>query len=189
MPKLIALVGMPGSGKSAASRHLQEKGYSVVRLGDLADAEIKKQGLAPGEDSEKRVREGLRKEHGMDVFARSSKGRIDEALKTSGKAAAVIDGLYSMQEYEFFKEAYGDGLHIIAIYASPKTRHARLASRKVRHITPDKALERDYAEIKNLNKGGPIALADYTIVNEGSANDLRRELGNILKKIECWREA
>ncbi|MCK4555672.1 MAG: AAA family ATPase, partial [Candidatus Aenigmarchaeota archaeon] len=150
MPKLIALVGMPGSGKSAASRHLQEKDYSVVRLGDLADAELKKQGLALGEDSERRVREGLRKEHGMDVFARLSKDRIDEALEKSGKAV-VIDGLYSMQEYELIKKAYGDKLHVIAIYASPKTRHARLASRKVRPIPPEKALERDHAEIKNLN--------------------------------------
>ncbi len=182
MPKLIALVGMPGSGKSAASRHLQEKGYPVVRLGELADTEIKKQGLASGEDSERRVREGLRKEHGMDVFARLNKGRIDEALEKQEKV--VIDGLYSMQEYEFFKKAYGKNLHIIAIYASPKTRHARLASRKVRPIPPEKALERDHAEIKNLNKGGPIAMAGHTIINEGSAGDLRRELGMILEKIE-----
>ena len=153
-------------------------------MGDLADAEIKKQGLAPGEDSERRVREGLRKEHGMDVFARLNKDRIDEALEKSGKAAVVIDGLYSMQEYEFFKKAYGGNLHVIAIYASPKTRHARLASRKVRPIPPEKALERDHAEIKNLNKGGPIALAEHTIVNEGSAGDLHRELGNILEKME-----
>ena len=184
MPKVLAIVGMPGSGKSAVSRHIKKIGYSVVRLGDIVDAEIEKQDLRSGEDSERRVRESLRKEHGMDVFARLSKDRIDGAIEKHENTGVVIDGLYSMQEYDFFKKAYGDDLQVIAIYASPKTRHARLASRNMRPIPPKKALERDHAEIENLNKGGPIALADYTIVNEASADELRCELNHILKKIK-----
>ncbi len=184
MPKVLAIVGMPGSGKSAVSRHIKKMGYSVVRLGDLVDAEIEKQDLRSGEDSERRVRESLRKEHGMDAFARLSKDRIDGAIETHKKSGVVIDGLYSMQEYDFFKKAYGDDLQIIAIYASPKTRHARLASRKVRVISPKKSLERDYAEIKNLNKGGPIALADYTIINEGTTRDLCSAIDAVIRKIE-----
>ena len=183
MPKVLAIVGMPGSGKSAVSRHIKKIGYSVVRLGDLVDVEIEKQDLRSGEDSERRVRESLRKEYGMDAFARLSKDRIDSALEKHEKSGVVIDGLYSMQEYDFFKEAYGCDLQVIAIYASPKTRHARLASRKVRVIPPRKSLERDYAEIKNLNKGGPIALADYTIINEGTAQELCSAIDAVIKAI------
>ena len=42
--KVVAMVGMPGSGKSEAARYLVEKGFSVVRFGDITDEELKKQG-------------------------------------------------------------------------------------------------------------------------------------------------
>jgi len=33
-------------------------------------------------------------------------------------------------------------------------------------LTLEQAQERDYQEIERLEKGGPIALADYTLVND-----------------------
>lgn len=181
MSAILAIAGMPGSGKSEAAKYLTGKGLPVVRLGDLVDIEIRNRSLAPGEDTERAVREGIRKKHGMDAFARLNKGRIDDAAKKS--QIVVVDGLYSMEEYEFLKKAYGENLHVLAIYASPKTRHARLASRKVRPVPDEKSLERDISEIKNLNKGGPIALADFTIVNEGTEKDLYSGIEKVLKKI------
>lgn len=183
MPKLIAIAGMPGSGKSDAAKYLAQKGYPVVRLGDLVDDEIKAQGLSPGEDTEKRVREGIREKHGMDAFARLSRGRIDDARNNS--AIVIIDGLYSMEEYDFFKKAYGGDLCVAAVYASPKTRYARLASRKVRPVPPEKSEARDIAELRNLNKGGPIAMADFTMVNEGTTGELCASIDAMLGKIKA----
>ena len=40
-------------------------------------------------------------------------------------------------------------------------------------LTPKQANERDHAEIENLEKGGPIAMADYTIVNEFTLDQLK----------------
>jgi dephospho-CoA kinase len=42
------------------------------------------------------------------------------------------------------------------------------------------AANRDKSEIENLNKGGPIAMADITILNEDSLEKLRRETERVL---------
>ena len=44
--------------------------------------------------------------------------------------------------------------------------------------------ERDRSEIENLEKGGPIAAADYYILNNGTVEDMYERLGEILKEIE-----
>jgi dephospho-CoA kinase len=45
----------------------------------------------------------------------------------------------------------------------------------------EEAVSRDHAEIENIEKGGPIALADYTIVNNGSRENLVGQLDRILR--------
>jgi hypothetical protein len=51
----------------------------------------------------------------------------------------------------------------------------------MRRLTPGQARKRDYAEIENIEKGGPIAMADFTVVNEYSLEYLQswiRELAS-----------
>ena len=91
-----------------------------------------------------------------------------------GYSHVVIDGLYSWEEYTFLKNYYGDSLYMVAVWASPKTRYARLAGRASRSLTADEAVSRDWAEIENINKGGPIAMADFTIINESYLANLKR---------------
>jgi dephospho-CoA kinase len=161
--KIIAIVGMAGSGKSEVAAFFEEKGFARVRFGDITDDEIKKRGLEPGEASERLCRESLRKELGMAAYAVLIRPRIDAALE---KADVVADGLYSWEEYLSFKSHYGDRFFVVAICSSPQTRYTRLAKRAVRPLTPGEAITRDIAEIENLQKGGPIAMANYTIINE-----------------------
>jgi dephospho-CoA kinase len=163
MNKVVAVVGMAGSGKSEVARFFAEKGFFRVRFGDITDAEMKKRGLEPCEASERTCRELLRRELGMAAYAILNRPAIDAALE---KTDVVADGLYSWEEYLSFKEYYGDRFFVVAVFSSPKTRYARLAKREVRPLQAEEASSRDLAEIKMLNKGGPIALANYTILNE-----------------------
>ena len=117
---------------------------------------------------------------GQDALALLNVSRLDEALKTG---PVVIDGLYSWEEYISLKEYYGTGFLVVAIWASPEVRYARLAVRELRPLNEIEAFSRDQAEIVKLNKGGPIAMADYTILNEDSFKDLRKEVGRIVKKV------
>ncbi|OHB77736.1 MAG: dephospho-CoA kinase [Planctomycetes bacterium RBG_16_59_8] len=180
MPKIVAIVGMTGSGKSELTAFLVNRGWHKVRFGDLTEEELRRRRLAQTSETERIVREDLRQKHGMAVFATLNLGRVEEALQ---KGNVVIDGLYSWAEYMAMKKKYADNLVIIAVSAAPKTRYTRLASRAVRPLRTDEAQTRDHAEIEHIQKAGPIAMADYTIVNEGSMEELNRQCEEILSKI------
>ena len=178
--KVIAIVGMAGSGKSEVSAFFEAKGYARVRFGDITDEAVKALGLPLTEENERPVRERIRHEHGMDAYAKLSLPRIEAGLKTRN---VVVDGLYSWQEYSFLKNHFGQIFEVVAVYASPATRYGRLARRKVRPLTANEAESRDRAEIENMQKGGPIAMADYTVTNEGTMADLKRQVERIISKI------
>jgi dephospho-CoA kinase len=178
--KIVSIVGMAGAGKSEVSRVFERKGYIRIRFGDVTDEELRKRNLEPNEDNERLVRESLR-EGGCEAYARLNQPKIEQALKNSN---VVIDGLYSWEEYLYLKELYGESLYLLAVWASPKTRYARLARRAQRRLTPEQAASRDKTELENLAKGGPIAMADFTIVNESSREDLIREAERIVSIIK-----
>ncbi len=180
MNKVVAIVGMAGSGKSEVARVFVEHGYARVRFGDVTDAEMKKRGLEVCEASERFCREILRKEHGMAAYAILNQPRIDDALKTTNVAA---DGLYSWEEYISFKSYYGERFFVVAVNSAPSTRYARLALRNHRPLNIQEAESRDRAEIENLNKGGPIAMADFSLCNESDLNDLRRQTAAVIERL------
>lgn len=172
---MVSIVGMAGAGKSEVSRVFEQNGYARIRFGDVTDEEIKKRSLEPNEDNERLVRELLRGE-GKEVYARLNQPRIERALKSSN---VVIDGLYSWEEYTYLKGLYGENLYLVAVWSSPRTRYARLGKRPKRRLTPEQAASRDKTELENLAKGAPIAIADFTIVNESSREELTRETERI----------
>ena len=179
--KVVAIVGMTGAGKSEVARVFEEHGFKKVRFGAITDEELKNRRLEPNEENERYVRQQLRKKHGMAAYAKLNLPRIDSALKSSN---VVIDGLYSWEEYILLKERYGEKLSVLAVWASPAARHARLAYRAERPLTLEEAASRDKSEIENINKGGPIAMADLTIVNEASLKELERETERVLSTLK-----
>jgi len=179
--KVVAIVGMAGSGKSEVAREFEKAGFFRIRFGDITDIELKKLGLPSTEANEVKIREQLRQEHGMSVYAKLNIPRIDSALQ---KSNVVIDGLYSWEEYLLLKPYYKDNLVLVAVCASPETRQSRLAKRVVRPLTMQESEARDKAEIENSNKGGPIAMADYTLVNEGALADLIKQTTKVIEKIK-----
>jgi dephospho-CoA kinase len=176
MNKIVALVGMCGSGKSVVNDYFVKKDYFSVYFGGITMEELEKRGLPVGPESEKTIREELRETHGMAAYAILSLPKIEGALKQSN---VIVDGLYSWSEYKILKEKFGENLIVIAVYSPPKMRYERLASRKVRPISNEDARKRDYAEIENIEKAGPIAMADFTLVNTGSMEELIDQLNNI----------
>jgi dephospho-CoA kinase len=96
----------------------------------------------------------------------------------------VVDGLYSWEEYILLKEYYGGQFTTVAVWASPAMRHARLAHRAERALTLEEAASRDKSEIEKSNKGGPIAMADFTILNEASLEELAKETERVLSVLK-----
>lgn len=175
--KVISIVGMAGAGKSEVARLFEKSGFIRIRFGDVTDEEIQRRGLELNEKNERYIREFLREEYGMAAYAKLNLTRIDEMSKHSD---IVIDGLYSWEEYTFLKTYYGEGFCVVAVWASPRTRYARLTTRLDRCLTEEEAAGRDKAEIEKVNKGGPIAMADFTIINESSLGNLKQEVIRII---------
>jgi len=180
--KVIVFVGMPGAGKSVCVNFLKEKGLPHVYFGGITLDEIKRRGLEVNEASEKLVREDIRAKDGKGAYAVRIIKQVEQ-LFDKGHAQVVVDGLYSWTEYKIFKESFGDNALIIAVVAPRQVRHERLAKRPVRPLTEDEASARDYAEIENLEKGGPIANADYFLANSTSEYHLEAELERLLHHI------
>jgi dephospho-CoA kinase len=176
---LVIVVGMAGAGKSVISGYLRELGWNLVYFGGVTLAELDARGLAHTPDNEKAMREELRQKHGKDAYAKCCLPKIQECL---GQGPTVIDGLYSWAEYLYLKKNISGPMYVWAAFTTRSVRYARLAARPVRPLTPEQALARDVAEIENLDKGGPIAMADFTLVNEGSEEDLRKSIDLTLRR-------
>jgi dephospho-CoA kinase len=178
--KVVSIVGMAGSGKSEVARLFRKKGFTAVRFGDVTDEEVKKHGLELNEKNERYIRELLREKYGMAAYAQLNLPRIELARR---RGDVVVDGLYSWEEYSYLKTHYGEDFMVIAVWASPRTRYSRLANRLSRKLTLEEAASRDRTEIENINKGGPIAMADFSIINESSLTDLKKEVERIISRL------
>ena len=176
--KIVATVGLCGSGKSIVGDYLEKKGCIKIYFGGITLEEVKRRGLPLTEENERKVREELRKEHGMGAYAALNLAKIDKLVKKGEKV--LIDGLYSFSEYKILKEKYNGAVLIIAVFTPKELRYERLAQRKLRPLTHYEAVSRDYAEIENIEKGGPIAMADHTLVNDSTAEKIIQKLEEIL---------
>jgi dephospho-CoA kinase len=181
MKKIFAIVGMAGSGKSEAIKFFQDKyGWPKIYFGEATFDRIKKEGLELNYDNEKIIREKIRSELGMGAYALLALPKIKALLEKSD--VVLLESLYSWDEYKIVKNEFGDALETIAIYAPSKTRLERLAKRK--DWRPIEAAEdlkkRDWTEIEGTDKGGPIAIADFTAINEGSREELHEQLDKII---------
>ncbi len=187
--KIICIVGMTGSGKSVVADELVKEGFAFLRFGQITLDIVKERGLPLNEKNERAIREDLRKQHGMAAFALLNIPKIDALLK---KSDVVVDGLYSWSEYKILKEKYADTMYVVAVFAPPETRYGRLVNRSVkgdeaqrfRNFTKEEAQSRDFAEIENLEKGGPIVMADFTIINTGTIDELKENIKEILSQIK-----
>lgn len=185
MNKLIAVVGMAGSGKSIATDYLEKKGWKKIYFGGVIYDKMRAEGIEITPASQKEYRENLRKEHGMGVVAKILKDDIKQAYH---EADTVLDGLYSWDEYLILKEEFGETLKLICVCCDKEIRYNRIATRKDRPFNHDEIITRDCSEIENSAKGGPIAFADYYIFNNGNLDEYITRLNEILDKISNNQE-
>lgn len=183
--KIIAFVGMSGSGKSVAIDYLTERGIPKVYFGGMVYKEMEKRGIerTPDGASERQFREMIREREGKDWVVRQAIAETKDLI-SAGQKRIVLDGVYSWTEYKALKHEFPGDLTFIAVVAPKLLRYERIAKRPERPFDGKAIRERDITEIENLEKGGPIAAADYFILNDGSVEDMQAQLKKILQKID-----
>ena len=182
--KILAIVGMSGGGKSVAGDYLTSQGYPKVYFGGMIYKEMARRGIERTEDgeSEKKFREEIRATEGKDWVVRQVVGETRDLI-AAGQRRIVLDGLYSWTEYKVLKHEFPRELEVVAVVVDKALRHKRVGRRPVRAFDAAAIQERDRSEIENLEKGGPIAMADYYILNNGSVAELHERLKEILGEI------
>jgi dephospho-CoA kinase len=177
---LFVTVGMPGVGKSTLVDCLADRGWPVVYFGGITLEEVRNRGLEASQTNEKAVRESLREIHGQEAYAKLSLPAVRKHLE---QHPTIVDGLYSWAEYTHLRRELANPIHVIAVCADRQVRYARLANRTARPLPPAEAEQRDIAEIENIQKGGPIAIADFTVLNNGSVEELLSEVNALVDNI------
>ncbi len=176
--KIIAILGLPGSGKTEVINYLMKKhNWPKVYFGDVTFDEMEKTGLEINEKNERAVREGLRVKYGRLHYAEQVIQKIENIKKDTN---ILVESLYDWNEYKLFKKKFANNFITIAIYSSPETRHKRLGQRSVRPLTLKEAQSRDYSQIENLFQAGPIAMANWTVINESSLEKLHKQINKII---------
>ncbi len=173
---VFVISGMPGSGKTAASEYFQKRHIPVVRMGELTQEELVRRNLAAGWENEKSVWIDLRKTEGKDIYAKLAAQRVKE-FKT--KRMAVIEGMRTLEEYDFFTNMF-PGFKTIFIEAGKEKRYQRLQERKIRPLSTKEAKQRDEDEAKGFDLRKLREKADFIVGNDGSFEEFFEKLRKII---------
>jgi dephospho-CoA kinase len=169
---VLALTGMPGSGKSLVVNITREKGYEIIIMGDVIREENRKRGLAPTPENTGQVMLELRQKEGPATIAKRCLPRI----AATKNPKILIDGIRSLDEVAELQNHFPK-LTLIALHASPQTRFSRLLKRD----RPDDPKnwqtfrERDIREL-TVGLGNAIAMAENMIINEGTLETAKQEV-------------
>lgn len=183
--KIVAFVGLAGSGKSSAVEYLTEKGYPKIYFGGIIYKAMEEAGIEITWESQQTFREEIRAKEGPDFVVKRAVKEIHN-LVDAGQHRIVLDGLYTWTEYKILKHEFPGELTVIAIVTPKHLRKQRLAQRPERPMTGAEVDERDWSEIEHLEKGGPIAIADYYLINNGDLDHFHEQIDSELDHVKFY---
>lgn len=180
MNKIIVILGMCGSGKSVFCDYLEKKhDFKRIYFGEVTFDKLKESGLEVSPDNERMMREKLRQDGGMGVYATLNIPKIKDAINTSD---VLVESLYSWDELKILQENFSN-ITTIAIVVDKHIRYERLEKREYRPLTKEEAAKRDLSETENIKKCEPIANADYYIMNNGTIDEFYERCDEVLNEI------
>jgi len=170
MGKVVAVCGMPGSGKGEFAKIMANHDVPVRSMGDMVRAEVASRSLDPSPTIFGEVAADLRAKYGEEVLAVRLADEVDNLLLSH--AIVIIDGMRGTAEFDIFSNRWNSSFSSMAIVASKEIRFSRTQTR-------GRSEDGDYSqfEIREQREAGwglmeLINAADFTIKNEGSLENL-----------------
>ncbi len=175
--RVVCVTGMPGCGKEEVLAVAKDLGFSIVRMGDVVREEARRRGLPITDAAVGGMAHAEREAHGFGIWAERTLPRIHGDR-------VIVDGLRGRAELDVFRKAFGEALVVLAVHASPKTRHERMLRRKRTDdaVTIEAVRARDLREL-SWGLGDVIATADIMVVNESSLDEFRRQARVALERL------
>jgi len=178
--KIIAVTGMPGSGKGEVAEVARAIQLKVYSMGDIVRTYFKRN--CPERDP---IETGMyadmeRKKHGKNIWARRLIQTIELELEPNDDII-IIDGLRSKFESDLFKGHWGPNFRVLAVHSSPGTRFQRLSERGRGDDSKDRRKfdKRDEREL-GWGLGEVISLSDLILNNECSIDEFRQMVEDLL---------
>ena len=176
---IIGLTGKNGSGKTEVCEYLKSRGFAYRSLSDEIRNEIRRQGKEIDREILIEVGNRLRGDFGPGILAE----RIVRDLEADQNY--VIDSIRNPSEVEVLRKR--GGFTLLGIDADPEIRFERSRKRGRENAagTLEQFLNEERKELdsedpaqQQLNATG--RLADLTVANNGSLDELHRRLDQIL---------
>jgi dephospho-CoA kinase len=178
---IIGLTGPNAAGKGEVASCLKAKGFAYHSLSDVLREDLEREGLAP-------TRENLIA-RGNELRRASGPGVLAERILTRLSGRDVVDSIRNPSEVEVLRRR--PGFILIGIDAPLEVRFGRAVARGRAGDGPtlEEFREREARE----NSPDParqqlartFAMADRTLANDGSLDDLRARLDALLRQIEA----
>jgi adenylate kinase len=177
---IIAIVGLPGAGKTEAANYFKNKGLPVISFGKIINQYIDKKGLPHTNEIHRKLRKEFRQKYGMAAMAILNEKQIREKIKKN--LILIIEGMRSWEEYLYLKDKFPKvRIVILALFVDKDLRYKRLSQRKERSSLYGE--ERDISELIDSNMGPTIAFADYLIKNNFSKEEFFDKLEELYRII------
>jgi dephospho-CoA kinase len=186
----IGLTGRMACGKGEAVRILGARGFSYVSLSDIVRREAARDNLIVSRARMQDIGNRLRAQGGAGVLGRMVREQVAGASGTRW----VIDGIRNPAEVRELKKI--SEFFLVAIDCPIPTILARMKQRGRATDAVSEAellagLEREWGlgEPEGGQQVGPtMAMADFTVANDGTLADLDARLGRVLEEIGVRHE-
>ena len=176
---ILGLTGTNAAGKGTVASFLQSKGYTYHSLSDALRNEAEHRGMGVSRKELTQLGQQLREEEGPGVLASRSIPELQDGLH-------VVDSIRHPKEVNILR-SNGHFL-LLAIDADPKLRFER-ANKRGRDENAKTLNEFMAQEQKEFSKKetaqqihNTMRLADETILNEGTEEELHKVIVEVLKK-------
>ncbi len=179
---IIGLTGRNASGKTEVAQYLRSRGFEYHSLSDEIRDEIRRRGRDITREVLIEIGNELRSRYGAGVLAERILQRLGQERNY------VVDSIRNPTEVEVLRRR--TDFTLLAVQAEPQVRfeRSRLRGREGAAQTFDQFLAE---EARELNSDDPAtqqliatqSLADIVVKNDGSIEDLRRQLDQTLPRL------
>lgn len=178
---VIGIVGEIASGKGVAAKYLQENyGGVVFKFSTVMRDVLKRLYVVQNRENLQNLSLILRQQFGEDLFAKS----MAQDAAASDASLIITDGIRrpsDTAELSKLKE-----FHLITIIADERIRYERVRNRAENPGDAEKSWEefqKDAAAETEVSIRTIASKAEYAITNNGTLDDLHRELDALISKI------
>jgi dephospho-CoA kinase len=179
---IIGIAGTLGSGKGTVVEYLKSKGFGHYSSSDVLRQILTERGMEHSRLNMSNLANELMASHAGGVLNFSH-----NFAKEAGQSDYVLEALHRVSEGEYIKSVGGI---ILGVDADVRVRYDRAHARK-EGLKDDVTFEQFLADSAREDEGktgsGPnikavIAMADYTIMNDGTMEELRLAVDEFIQK-------